>query len=137
MMQAATTPHACMLEAIARLRELGYKVGALTNNFQVPDGDTSLATVGGTMGSVLPQLFDDFVESSVVGMRKPDPRVFQLALDRLGVAPAETAFLDDLGVYDRRPREHTHTHTRRPRMLTADGQAEMKGGVSATPHCAP
>ena len=99
MMQAATTPHACMLEAIARLRELGFKVAALTNNFQVPEDDESLAKVGGAASTMLPQIFDDFVESSVVGMRKPDPRVFQLALDRLGVAAHETAFLDDLGVY--------------------------------------
>ena len=88
-----------MLEAIARLRELGFKVAALTNNFQVPEDDESLAKVGGAASTMLPQIFDDFVESSVVGMRKPDPRVFQLALDRLGVAAHETAFLDDLGVY--------------------------------------
>ena len=88
-----------MLEAIARLRELGFKVAALTNNFQVPEDDESLAKVGGAASTMLPQIFDDFVESSVVGMRKPDPRVFQLALDRLGVAAQETAFLDDLGVY--------------------------------------
>ena len=99
MMQAATTPHACMLEAIARLRQLGFKVGALTNNFQVPEDDESLAKVGGATSTMLPQIFDDFVESSVVGMRKPDPKVFQLALDRLGVLAHQTAFLDDLGVY--------------------------------------
>jgi epoxide hydrolase-like predicted phosphatase len=100
MMEAATTPHASMLEAIGRLRTLGYRVGALTNNFQVPEGDASLAAVvsGSAASQVLRPLFDDFVESSVVGMRKPDPRIFQLALERLGVAAHETAFLDDLGV---------------------------------------
>jgi putative hydrolase of the HAD superfamily len=38
------------------------------------------------------------IESQAVGMRKPDPRIYQLACRELGVAPAETAFLDDIGL---------------------------------------
>ena len=41
--------------------------------------------------------FDVFIESSVVGLRKPDPRIYELACRELGVAPAQTAFLDDIG----------------------------------------
>ena len=37
------------------------------------------------------------VESSVEGMRKPDRNIYDLVLDRLGVSPSETVFLDDLG----------------------------------------
>jgi len=37
------------------------------------------------------------VESGVVGLRKPDPRIYELACRELGVAPAEAAFLDDIG----------------------------------------
>jgi putative hydrolase of the HAD superfamily len=37
------------------------------------------------------------VESSVVGLRKPDPKIYKLACERLSVKPAETVFLDDLG----------------------------------------
>ena len=42
-------------------------------------------------------LFDVFVESSVVGMRKPDPRIFELVCRELDVKPFEAAFLDDIG----------------------------------------
>ena len=38
------------------------------------------------------------VESAVEGLRKPDPRIYELVCDRLGVAPDEAVFLDDLGV---------------------------------------
>jgi putative hydrolase of the HAD superfamily len=46
---------------------------------------------------VLSKLFEVVIESSKVGLRKPDPRIFQMACEALGVAPEETAFLDDLG----------------------------------------
>jgi putative hydrolase of the HAD superfamily len=41
--------------------------------------------------------FDAFVESRVVGLRKPDPRIYLLACRELGVEPSRTAFLDDIG----------------------------------------
>ena len=41
--------------------------------------------------------FDVFVESRLVGLRKPDPRIYALACRELGVEPSRTAFLDDIG----------------------------------------
>jgi epoxide hydrolase-like predicted phosphatase len=42
------------------------------------------------------ELFEVIVDSSEVGVRKPDPRIFELTLERLGgIAPAEALFLDD------------------------------------------
>jgi putative hydrolase of the HAD superfamily len=43
-------------------------------------------------------LFDLVVESSLEGIRKPDPRIYQLTCERLGVAPGRAVFLDDLGI---------------------------------------
>ena len=43
-------------------------------------------------------LFDVVLESSRVGIRKPDPEIYRLACARLGVAPAEAVYLDDLGI---------------------------------------
>jgi putative hydrolase of the HAD superfamily len=43
-------------------------------------------------------LFDAMIESSKVGVRKPDPRFYELACDALGITPPEAVFLDDLGV---------------------------------------
>jgi putative hydrolase of the HAD superfamily len=43
-------------------------------------------------------LFDTVLESSKLGVRKPDPRFYDLALEAVGVAPTEAVFLDDLGI---------------------------------------
>ena len=39
--------------------------------------------------------FDVYVNSAYVGLRKPDPAIFHLVLERLGVAPQQAVFLDD------------------------------------------
>ncbi len=57
------------------------------------DDARSTSATGGLDG-----LFDVVVESSVEGLRKPDPRIYRLTCDRLGVTPPEVVFLDDLGV---------------------------------------
>ena len=98
-MAVASQPRAVMLDAIGKLRGAGLRVGALTNNWahgedtDAPDGEA--APSDGTRA--LAAHFDVFVESSVEGLRKPDPRIYQLTCERLGVAPAESAFLDDIG----------------------------------------
>lgn len=79
-------------EMVARIRGLradGYRTGLITNNVREA-GDQWRTKVP------LDELFDVVVDSSAVGMRKPNPAIFQLALDRLGVAdPAAAVFLDD------------------------------------------
>jgi epoxide hydrolase-like predicted phosphatase len=84
----AGVPRPRMLDAIRTLRARGLRVGALTNNWQAEAPRPSTA---------LRDLFDVFVESAVVGLRKPDPRIYELVCEQLGVAPARVAFLDDIG----------------------------------------
>ena len=43
-------------------------------------------------------LFDLVVESSIEGIRKPNPEIYTLTCERLGIAPHEAVFLDDLGI---------------------------------------
>ena len=43
-------------------------------------------------------LFDVVIESSREGIRKPDPRIYEMACEQLGVEPSEVVFLDDLGI---------------------------------------
>lgn len=83
----STVPRPGMLEAIRRIRASGLKAGALTNNWITEDEGT---------GALKP-FFDAFVESAVVGVRKPDPRIYELACRALDVTPPEAAFLDDIG----------------------------------------
>ena len=84
----ASRPRPVMIEAIRRLRERGLRAGALTNNW---------ASNGPRAPHPVREHFDVFIESSVVGMRKPDPRIYELACRELGVIPARAAFLDDIG----------------------------------------
>jgi putative hydrolase of the HAD superfamily len=84
----AGRPRAVMLEALRRLRAGGLRLAALTNNW-VSDAARGPHPVRGH--------FDVFIESSVVGMRKPDPRIYELACRELGVTPPRAAFLDDIG----------------------------------------
>ncbi|MCB1016155.1 MAG: HAD-IA family hydrolase [Acidimicrobiales bacterium] len=84
-----------MVEAVRRCSER-LVTGLLTNNFVVSD-DGAHVDREQEMAEVL-ALFDAVVESSRVGMRKPDPRFYELACERLSIAPDEAVFLDDLGV---------------------------------------
>lgn len=85
---AATLPRPAMLEAIRRIRERGLKTVAITNNWITEDEGTR----------VLRPCFDVFIESAVVGIRKPDPRIFHLACSEAGVPPERSVFLDDIGL---------------------------------------
>ena len=81
-------PH--VVKRVLELRRDGYKTGLLTNN--VREGSTMWR-------SLMPvdELFDVVIDSSEVGVRKPNPAIFELALRELGVAdPATAVFLDDL-----------------------------------------
>ena len=86
-------PRPAMLAAIRALRERGLRVGALTNNWasEERDADRERRDVE------LRALFHAFVESAVVGLRKPDPRIYTLACRELGVSPQRAVFLDDIG----------------------------------------
>jgi epoxide hydrolase-like predicted phosphatase len=83
----AGTPRPRMLAAIRCIRERGLRVGALTNNWVSERREAS----------PVHELFHAVIESSVVGLRKPDPRIYELACRELGVTPPESVFLDDIG----------------------------------------
>ncbi|MBW2274662.1 MAG: HAD family phosphatase [Deltaproteobacteria bacterium] len=92
-MSEALLPRPAMLCAIAAIRGAGLRVGALTNNWSTAAEHESPSD--GT--HALRKHFDVFVESSVEGLRKPDPRIYRLACARLEVEPTEAVFLDDIG----------------------------------------
>jgi putative hydrolase of the HAD superfamily len=74
-------------ETIAALRERGLKTGLIT----VCSEDVPLLW----SQTAFHGLFDAEVFSSTVGLRKPDPRIYHLALEQLGVEPAEAVFVGD------------------------------------------
>jgi putative hydrolase of the HAD superfamily len=82
-----------MVEAVRRCTER-LKTGLLTNNFVTTGGHVDRES---EMAAVM-SMFDVVVESSQVGVRKPDPRFYEIACTQLEIDPTEAVFLDDLGV---------------------------------------
>jgi len=77
-----------MMEAIKSLKEQGLKLAVLTNNWK-----------SDKFGRLLFEeldMFDQVVESCVVGMRKPELEIYQHTLDKLGVTGEDAVFLDDI-----------------------------------------
>lgn len=76
-----------------------FRVGCITNNVKGGQGP-GMASTGARAAQVaeVMALFDVVVESSVEGVRKPDPRIYGIACERLGVDPGRAVFLDDLGI---------------------------------------
>jgi putative hydrolase of the HAD superfamily len=78
-----------MVTALDRVRSAGFATACLTNN---------------VAGEVRPEVhavmarFDHVIESSKVGVRKPEPRFYEIACALLGVSAPECVFLDDLGI---------------------------------------
>jgi putative hydrolase of the HAD superfamily len=78
-----------MIDYLRSLRERGCRLALLTNNVREWEP---------RWRQMLPvdELFEVVVDSAFVGMRKPDPEIYALTLDRLGLEAAECAFVDDI-----------------------------------------
>ena len=72
-----------------------YKLGCITNNVQ---SDNQSKQDYSKESSEAMTLFDHVIESSLIGIRKPDPRIYHMSCDALEVEPKECIYLDDLGV---------------------------------------
>jgi putative hydrolase of the HAD superfamily len=77
----------------------GFRLGCITNN--VPSGHgagmASSAIRADAVAAVLAR-FEVVIESSKVGLRKPDPAIYLMACQMLGVTPDQCVYLDDLGI---------------------------------------
>jgi putative hydrolase of the HAD superfamily len=87
-----------MVAALKACKDV-FKVGCITNNVQTGHG----AGMAGTSGKAaqvagVMELFDAVIESSKAGVRKPDPRIYQMMCELLEVDPADCVYLDDLGI---------------------------------------
>jgi putative hydrolase of the HAD superfamily len=74
-----------------------FKVGCITNNFVSEDGNPHRMASSEQVGEIM-LLFDSVIESSKAGLRKPDPKIYLMMCELLGVAPEACVYLDDLGV---------------------------------------
>ena len=88
-----------MIEALARVKAAGFKTGCITNN--LPDLGADAMLAHSEKREKLARIhanFDCMIESSKVGARKPEPRIYLMMCEALGAAPAACVFLDDLGI---------------------------------------
>jgi putative hydrolase of the HAD superfamily len=76
-----------------------FKVGCITNNAPTGKGAGMSSSAGKAreIAEVF-SLFDHVIESSKAGVRKPDPRIYQMMCDAIGVEPSQCVYLDDLGI---------------------------------------
>jgi epoxide hydrolase-like predicted phosphatase len=104
MMRVSRTPDRFMWPALKKLKESGkFIMGALSNTVIFPDGHQYNDD---TLGRKT--LFDFFISSAHTGLRKPDPKIYQTALEEMNVAAkrkglkqpvraSDVIFLDDIG----------------------------------------
>lgn len=82
-------PNDALIDYMRALRERGYRLAICTNNVREWEA---------RWRAMLPvdELFDVIVDSAQVGVRKPEPRIYEITLERLGTAPEATLFIDDV-----------------------------------------
>ena len=87
-----------MVEALRRCKA-AFKVACITNNMKSGEGPGMARSPekAAAVAEVM-TLFEHVVESSKIGFRKPDPRIYQHACELLGVLPERCVYLDDLGI---------------------------------------
>lgn len=88
-------PRPEMVEALRRVKR-HFKTGCITNNLPA----NAIGSSGGRALYVAETmaLFDHVIESAKIGLRKPDPRIYRMMAEALGVDPNNCVYLDDLGV---------------------------------------
>jgi len=88
-----------MIAALSAVKRAGFRTGCITNNFPSIESDGSPRRA--ERSARLRTIFNDFdhiIESSKVGVRKPEPRIYEMMLEALALPASACIFLDDLGV---------------------------------------
>ena len=87
-----------MIEVLKKCKK-HYRVACITNNVKTGRG-AGMATTSDRASAVaeVMQLFDLVVESSELGIRKPDPQIYLHTCEQLGIDPSAALFIDDLGI---------------------------------------
>lgn len=88
-----------MIEALVRVKAAGFKTGCITNNLpKIETKDLLACDPRREDARRALAAFDHVIESSKAGVRKPEPRIYQMMCEALAVAPSACVFLDDLGI---------------------------------------
>jgi len=87
-----------MVTALKRIKQ-NQKVGCITNNVNTGQGPgmAKSSSKAAAVADIMAE-FDVVMESSKIGIRKPDPRIYQMTCEQMSITPEETIYLDDLGI---------------------------------------
>ena len=87
-----------MVSALGIIKQ-NYRIGCITNNVNTGQGPGMAKTSDkASQVAEIMAMFDVVIESSKVGIRKPDPKIYQMTCEQMSIAPEETIYLDDLGI---------------------------------------
>lgn len=90
-----------MVAVLDGLKARGYRLACITNNVKTGPshnpGMTRDKAKADAVADVMTR-FEHVIESALVGVRKPQPVIYHMACDKLGMKPAQCVFLDDLGI---------------------------------------
>lgn len=93
------TVRPAMVSALDALKAAGFRLACITNNVPTGDGPGMAQGIGQAKAVAEAMTrFEHVIESSKIGVRKPDPRIYTMMCDTLGVAPVACIYLDDLGI---------------------------------------
>ena len=85
-----------VIEALRRVKAAALRTGCITNN--MPHNAAGGTAAGRSLyAREIMELFDVVIESAKIGIRKPNPKIYEMMCEQLGVAPPACVFLDDLG----------------------------------------
>ncbi len=88
-----------MVAALDAVKAAGFKTACLTNNVVATGAESMAINTDRSLAlAAVMARFDAIVESSKVGVRKPEPRFYEIACELLDVQPSQCIFLDDLGI---------------------------------------
>ena len=116
-----------MVEAL-RLIKSQFKTGCITNN--LPANAIGSASGRSMYLAEVMALFDHVIESAKIGLRKPDPRIYRMMVEALGVDPKHCVYLDDLGVNLKPAREMGMTTIKVVDTQQAIAELEAATGLS-------
>ena len=87
-----------MVSALCIIKQ-NHRIGCITNNVNTGQGPGMAKTSDkASQVAEIMAMFDVVIESSKVGIRKPDPKIYQMTCEQMSIAPEETIYLDDLGI---------------------------------------
>lgn len=118
-----------MVEALKRIKAQ-FKTGCITNN--LPANAIGSLTGRSLYIAEVMVLFDHVIESAKIGLRKPDPRIYQLMVETLKVDPRNCVYLDDLGVNLKPAREMGMTTIKVTSGAQAIAELEAATGLKLT-----